>query len=104
MINRKLYKTVLNKNGGTRTDYYLIKTHIAAEDVQGISYGVEIRQVPLDTFSLCPYLTANAPDISSNLKLVCDFLEDISSGDVDPVSLFDIIEDKFSEGNFKPRS
>ena len=93
MLERKLFKTILNKKGGMRLDYYLLKS--TGESSGENKYGVELRQVPVDTFSNCPYLKASAADICENYEEICSFLESISAGEVDPVTLFDIIEDTF---------
>ena len=95
MLERNLFKTDLNKKGGLRLDYYLLENTDNSEN----KYGVELRQVPIDTFSTCPYLKASAADICGDYNKVCSFLEDISAGEVDPASLFDIIEDTFDEND-----
>ena len=91
MLERKLFKTVLNKKGGLRLDYYLLENKDECDN----KYGVELRQVPIDTFSSCPYLKASASDICGSYEKICEFLERISAGEVDPSTLFDIIEDTF---------
>ena len=93
-MNRKLFTSVIIKDEGVRLDYYLLQETVTGEDGNHHNtYGVEIRQTPLDTFSGCPYLMSSVPDITCCQKEMELFLQELAQTATDPSCLENIVED-----------
>ena len=94
-MNRTHFSTVIIKNEGVRLDYYLLSSD--ERDIFGnlcTKYGIEIRQMPLHTFSLCAYLCCSLPDIGTNKQKITVFLRKLSESQTDPSCLEDIVDEQ----------
>jgi len=93
-MNRKLFSTILMKDENIRLDYFLLsREHKNTAGNLVREYGVEIRQSPAGSFSLCPYAMTSIPDISCQKEDMENLLNMLSESATDPSCLVDIIED-----------
>ena len=91
-MNRKFFTSVILKEEGIRLDYFLLSEN--AVDIFGrecITYGVEIRQTPANTFSQNPYFIASVPDITCKIDMAEALLRELSATATDPSCLEDIV-------------
>ena len=74
-MNRKYFTTVILKEEGVRFDYFLLfENKPNCDNEMCTTYGVEIRQTPLHTFSNCPYKVCTLPDITNDAGKINTFL------------------------------
>ncbi len=91
-MNRKYFTTAVSGADGIRLDYYLLSEK--KPDCNGkmcTTYGIEIRQTPLNAFSRCPYLVCSLSDISINHSEICDLLRNLADSFTDPSGLEDVV-------------
>ncbi|MDP4118636.1 MAG: DUF6514 family protein [Bacillota bacterium] len=101
-MKRQLYNTVILKDDCLRLDYYIITAYRDAEDLQKEipTYGLEINQVPTNTFSQFGYISTTVEDITADYGKICEFANLLSVNEIDPSILFDVVNDKLDEGFF----
>lgn len=93
-MSRKYFTTAVLKAEGVRFDYYLLSENLL--DCNGkmcTTYGVEIRQNPLNAFSRCSYKVCSLPDISCDKGKILDFLRELADSFTDPSGLIDLAEE-----------
>ncbi len=93
-MNRKYFTTVILKAEGVRLDYYILaeKKENIKEEVC-TTYGVEIRQTPLHTFSNCSYMVCSLPDITHDAGKINNFIRELADSFTDPTGLVDVAEE-----------
>ena len=92
-MTRRLFTTIIFKEEFFRLDYYIIEEPSSIDPHKTV-YGIEICQSPLSSFCNHPYLNSRVCDISDSKEKIELFAKELSGGEVDPVSLYDIIEDR----------
>lgn len=90
-MERKLYKTMVFKESGMRMDYYILTETVELEGEIAESYGVQITQAPLNTFSVCGYFSRLERDITCDYEKILQLLDILTESETDPSLLYDMV-------------
>ena len=96
-MTRKLYTTRIFKDDGVRLDYLILSETVTFEGRTATTFGIEISQSPINTFSACKYLKTAISDITCDYEKICTLAGELANGGVDPSVLEDIITDRIDK-------
>ena len=93
-MNRRYFTTAILKEEGIRLDYYILSGNAwDCNERMCTTYGIEIRQTPLHTFSNCPYKVCALPDITDDAGKIVHLLRELADSFTDPTGLVDVVEE-----------